>query len=258
MTITDIAKFPKLKGSTNYEIWSIRMEAVLTEKDYLDVMTSIDLSQYHDEAIVKELLAKRSERSYRAAAIIRLSLEDGPLIQTRGINDALTLWERLKALYEPKGFSSEFLISKELFNTTLAKSGNSMESYLTTVKRLTDDLATRNLAIPNKVIAAYTLNNLTAEYENTVAVISQTYRLETGEIDLTMLFSQLVDESRRISAKEPTEMALNTTGNQSTDKNSSVKRKKRAIRCYKCSGLGHIAKECDKEQEEDNAALALL
>jgi hypothetical protein len=258
MAITDIAKLPKLKGSTNYEIWSIRMEAVLTEKDYLDVMTSLDLSQYHDEAIVKELLAKRTERSYRAAAIIRLSLEDGPLIQTRGINDALTLWERLKALYEPKGFSSEFLLSKELFNTTLAKSGHSMESYLTTVKRLTDDLAAKNLAIPNKVIAAYTLNNLTAEYENAVAVISQSYRVETGDIDLTMLFSQLVDESRRISAKEPTEMALNVTGNRSTVKNSSVRKRKRAIRCYKCSGLGHIARECDKEEEhEESASVAL-
>jgi hypothetical protein len=215
---TNLVKFPKLKGSNNYEIWSIRMEAAVCEKGYLDVMTIPDLSEHidpetklvKDEAKVKELLANRVTRSYRAAAIIRLSLEDGPLIQTRGITDALLLWGRLKALYEPTGFSSEFLTCKELFSTTLAKCGNLMESYLTTVKRLTDDLATRNLAIPNKVIAAYTLNNLTPEYENTVAIISQSYRTETGDIDLITLFSQLVDESRRIRAREPTEMALNT------------------------------------------------
>jgi hypothetical protein len=235
-------RFPKLKGSSNYEIWSIRMEASICEKGYLDVMTPIELSQYHDEAIVKELLANRNDRSFRAAAIIRLSLEDGPLIQTRGINDALTLWERLKALYEPKGFSSEFLTCKDLFSTTLAKCGSSMEAYLTKVKRLTDDLASRNLAIPNKVIAAYTLNNLTPEYENTVAIISQTYRSETGDIDLIMLFSQLVDESRRIRAKEPIEMALNTAQKQPMVKKDAVK--KDQPKCSYCHRKGHTEEKC--------------
>jgi Ni/Fe-hydrogenase subunit HybB-like protein len=96
---TNLVKFPKLKGSNNYEIWSIRMEAAVCEKGYLDVMTIPDLSEHidpetklvKDEAKVKELLANRVTRSYRAAAIIRLSLEDGPLIQTRGITDALLL-----------------------------------------------------------------------------------------------------------------------------------------------------------------------
>ena len=248
---TNLVKFPKLKGSNNYEIWSIRMEAAICEKGYLDVMTTLDLSQhinietgqYKDEALVKELLANRTTRTYRAAAIIRLSLEDGPLIQTRGINDALLLWGRLKALYEPTGFSSEFLTCKELFSTTLAKCGNIMESYLTTVKRLTDDLATRNLAIPNKVIAAYTLNNLTPEYENTVAIISQSYRSEKGDIDLITLFSQLVDESRRIRAKEPTEMALNTH-NQRAKTNIVKGYRPNRSNCLYCKKPGHTEGKC--------------
>ena len=43
--------------------------------------------------------------STKAASIIRLALEDGPLIQTRGIDSATVLWDTLKALYEPQGFS---------------------------------------------------------------------------------------------------------------------------------------------------------
>ena len=43
----------------------------------------------------------------------------------------------LKNLYSPKGFSSEFLIYKELFETTLSKY-SSMEEYLNKVKQLTD------------------------------------------------------------------------------------------------------------------------
>src|SRR3981189_1011915 len=172
-------------------------------------MTPIDLNE-----LAPEEITNRTQRSYKAAALIRLSLEDGPLIQTRGITDAMALWDRLKALYEPKGFSSEFLTCKELFSTTLAKCGNSMEGYLTKVKRLTDDLAARNLAIPNKVIAAYTLNNLTPEYEHTVAIISQTFRSNQADIDLVQLFSQLADESRRLRSRVPTEMALPSAENR--------------------------------------------
>ena len=47
-----------------------------------------------------------------------------------------------------------------------------MESYLTRIKRLTDELAARGLTIPDKVIVAYALNNLTPKYENTIAIIS--------------------------------------------------------------------------------------
>ena len=60
-------------------------------------------------------------RSKKAIAYIRLALADGPLLQTRNITDPCLLWGKLKTLYEPKGFSSDFLICKELFETTLSK-----------------------------------------------------------------------------------------------------------------------------------------
>jgi len=83
---SNLIKFPRLKGSTNYEIWSIRMEAAITDKGYYDVMTPIDLNE-----LATEEIANRTQRSYKAAALIRLSLEDGPLIQIRGINDSMAL-----------------------------------------------------------------------------------------------------------------------------------------------------------------------
>ena len=34
-------KIPNLKGSVNYEIWEIRIQAILTEKGYADVMVPL-------------------------------------------------------------------------------------------------------------------------------------------------------------------------------------------------------------------------
>ena len=115
-------KFPKLKGSDNWEIWSLRASAVLTQKGYIAVMrtptatlpteptyrdpSTLDQDQNNAqnltrEAYLQELttyqgyMATREAQSYQAASLIRLLLEDGPLLQTRNINDALLLWNRL-------------------------------------------------------------------------------------------------------------------------------------------------------------------
>jgi len=37
-----VLKITKLQGSSNWDLWAIRMEAVLTEKGYYDVMTLIE------------------------------------------------------------------------------------------------------------------------------------------------------------------------------------------------------------------------
>ena len=53
-----------------------------------------------------------------------------------------------------KEFSSEFLIYKQFFETTLIKYNYSIEEYLYIIKRLTDNLAVRNLILFNKIITA--------------------------------------------------------------------------------------------------------
>lgn len=249
-------RFPKLKGSTNWDIWSLRASAALTQKGYIEVMRPatitrpqqlvIPVNQANIEAqnafqaqlqAYEAYNAQRDTQSYQAAALIRLLLEDGPLLQTRNINDALQLWNRLEALYEPKGFSSEFLTSRELFTTTLARCNGSIEAYLTRIKRLTDELAARKLPIPSKVIAAYTLSNLGPEWENTVAIISQSYRTHEGpEIDLVALFGQLIDESRRRQDRNQSEEMVMAT---QTNRTRSIRPK-----CPHCKKGGHTSNKC--------------
>jgi hypothetical protein len=232
-------KFPKLKGSANYKIWKLRIEAILLEKGYGDLL-------YIDESTVTaEFQNELAQSSKKAAALVRLTLEDGPLIQTEGIVGLNQLLGALKTLYDPQGFSSDFLIIRDLFTTTLSKE-KSIEGYLTRIKRLTDDLASRGLAIPNKVIAGYTLSNLSAEYNNTVAIISQSYRLQNQEIDLNQLFSHLIDESRRLQAARPLpeeETALNT-------RNSTNHTSKKLVHCSYCKKKGHLESKCWKKHPE--------
>src|SRR5436305_1073312 len=257
-----VLKITKLQGSSNWELWAIRMEAVLTEKGYYDVMTLTPPTGMEVDG-GKDAQLDWTTRSKKAIAYIRLALADGPLLQTRNITDPCRLWQKLQALYEPKGFSSDFLICKELFETTLSKMDNSIENYLNQIKRLTDDLSARNLTIPNKVIAAWTLNNLTSEYENTVAMSSQSIRAKQAaakstpatpksgqfstsdetDIHLDDLFAQLIDESRRLRSIHA-ETALNTKAGSGGAKPKRNKPKKAKKICGHCKRSGHTEDEC--------------
>ena len=76
-------KIPRLRGSENYDIWEMRMEAVLTEKGYYDVMTS----EQPPNPSIPEYLAEWENKRKRGLVYIRLGLEDGPLLQIRNINN---------------------------------------------------------------------------------------------------------------------------------------------------------------------------
>ena len=98
----------------------MRIRALLAEKGYVDAIKSRkEFSKNTSKEIVEEYNDKRVEISIKAAAIIRLNLGDGPLVQTKNVDEdnAKELYDRLNALYKPKGFSSEFLIAKgAIFN----------------------------------------------------------------------------------------------------------------------------------------------
>ena len=243
-------KIDKLAGSSNWNLWSIRMEAVLIEKGYYEVMTT-DPSTINNDDDNAEEKAKYYSLALKATAQIRLALGNGPLIQTRNITNPYTLWAVLANLYEPKGFSSEFLICKELFSTTLKKSAN-LEAYLSKIKQLTDDLKIKELEIPTKVVIAWVLNNLTPDYDYTVAIITQSMRKNSkNSITLEDIFSYLLDESRRLNSKSldksNSELAL-ATSNNSNNSNSNSKNKwknsKNSKYCTHCDKNGHTKDRC--------------
>ena len=76
----DAIKLPKLKGSLNYDIWAIRVEAIIVEKGYLRYILN-------NPATTSNNTETLEEDAYKTTALIKLALEDGPLLQTRFISN---------------------------------------------------------------------------------------------------------------------------------------------------------------------------
>ena len=227
----------KLRGTANWEIWALRMEAVLTEKGYYDVMTgSLPPEEQAEDFRI------HTAKSGKALASIRLACEDGPLLQIRNFDTPQGAWTELKRLYEATGFSAEFLICKRFFETTLTSCGGNVEEYFNLIRRLTDNLAAKKLPILNKIITAWTLNNFGVKYEHLVTTITQSYRSIKGDIDIRELFFQFLDESIRLkdTRERDKKMALTTNAKR----NFKTKIKKEQPMCHYYGKTGHKSPDC--------------
>ena len=144
----DSYKIPKLKGSINYSIWAIKIESILIKEDCFNAVvdpTTLSLINY---PILGDL-ERINNKVPKALSLIRLSLEDNPLLLTKSISNPFILLNTLKGLYKQIGFSSIFSTSRELINTTLSKHKNNVESYLTSIIRLYNKLKSKDFALPD-------------------------------------------------------------------------------------------------------------
>ena len=162
-----------LKEVENYEMWSLRIRALLAGNG---LVSHVTIPNYGIETVDGQSVILSNEAE-KAKSIILLNLADGPLVQIQHIEKPYDIWEALRNLYASKGFSNDFYLCKEFFNTTLEFCEDKMKDYINNLKRISDQLYTKNIKLPDKVIFAWALDNLTEEYNGFVTTITQTIRV---------------------------------------------------------------------------------
>jgi hypothetical protein len=193
MGSSDHEKIPKLKGTSNYPVWSIRLTAYLTKQKLLDAISNPDTTAI---------------KSSQALAEIQLLCEDGPLLQIQHQDTAFTAWEALKNLYNPSGFTTEYLLIKEFFDSNLSKF-SSIEEYLNKIKGLVNELNVRDIKLPKQVIVAWVLYSLEDQYEHLVGSITQELRKDPESYTFESLSASLIDEAKRFEYKEDNDASVN-------------------------------------------------
>ena len=74
-----------------------------------------------------------------------------------------------------------------------------MDVYLNQIKRFYDQLTAKNIIIPEKVIFAWVLNNLTNQYETLITTITQSIRVnKSNSMKLQKLFANLINKSKKL------------------------------------------------------------
>jgi gag-polypeptide of LTR copia-type len=136
MSSTGKIQIDQLIGSENYIDWALRIRAVLIKDDLL-------------EPIIEEK-SQNNTKNTKALAIIQLFCAKGPLLYIKACTTAYKAWHTLEEIYNPKGFTTEFLTLKEFFDCKL-DNFQTMEEYLHQIKTLLDDLSSKNIDVASQI-----------------------------------------------------------------------------------------------------------
>ena len=97
---TSRTQIAKLNGSSNYQVWSIKMKMYLIAQDLWDV---IEITP--SKAVAEKLQSQNS----KALSAIFLSCEDHIIRNLDPDDLAATTWKKLQKLYGQVGFSARHL-----------------------------------------------------------------------------------------------------------------------------------------------------
>jgi len=112
MSTSDKVNVPKLQGSINYDVWALRASAFLTKEGLRSTIT-----EPLADAVAMD--ATSISNNDKALSCIVLLIEDGPLLYIQHETLAWKAWKLLKEYYQPRGFTSDFLLAKQFLDTSL-------------------------------------------------------------------------------------------------------------------------------------------
>ena len=186
---------PQLEGSSNYLIWAIKMKSFLIKEgldDTLDMETPV---------------GNHIKRAKKAQSYVILHCKAGPTLHIQHDEYVKSAWDKLESLFKPQGFTSEFLLCNEFFS---AKPENfkGLESYLNEIKRLMEELKSRNLGLPAQIVISWILSNLDDEFEGFVSNITQSLRKDPQAYTFDTLTSATLDEAKRHKHKNHVNAAI--------------------------------------------------
>lgn len=165
------SSFAKLSGSSNYQIWAIKMKSYLIVQDLWRVieMTSSSTSAANE---LKSLNSK-------ALSLIILSCEDH-IIRLLDPNDlAANAWKKLEKQYGLLGFSARHLAFQSLVSTHISSCASvdhfidQFRSNMNTLSQITTS------TLPQWLLLSIFINNVSSQFEPWAQSIMQQVRMKS-------------------------------------------------------------------------------
>lgn len=198
----------------------------------------------------------------RAMFLLAYTLEPEQLRPLLTCETACEMWKKLSTVHEQRSASNKLLLSTRLYDYRMASS-DSIIQHIAKVQNMAAQLIDVGEPVTETTIKAKILGSLSAKYSNfQTAWDNVPQEIQT----LGNLEERLLREEARLTASDEGPSAFAATkknqvkknGDKPTSREAKVRNSdsKREVRCCRCQGLGHYARNCKnknkkKESERD-------
>ncbi|UYV69877.1 hypothetical protein LAZ67_7001058 [Cordylochernes scorpioides] len=173
--------------------------------------------------------AQLKAQKERALAVIALSINTEHQIHIIDCSSPQDAWKNLEQVFEPKSRSRILQLKKQFVNIKL-QTGESMLDYLNRLKICMDHLKEAGAEVDDQDIAYSMLSGLPDSFDTLVMSFGN---VEDSDFTSNKVRNTLLTEYERRSSREGASSG---------------------VKCYRCSKIGHIAKDCRSSINRDYKA----
>ena len=190
----------KLAGSSNYQVWAIKMKSYLIAQDLWEVIQL--KASTHTNSNIKSLNSK-------VISLIILACEDHVIKLLDPDDLAAIAWKKLEQQYGHIGFSARHLAFQSLVSTNIS-SCESVDHFIDQFRTNMNTLSQMTTStLPQWLLLSIFINNVSSKYEAWTQSVMQQVRSksisEESRSYLDEVIASLIDEARRTNSNSENE-----------------------------------------------------
>lgn len=228
---------------TNFQGWKFQLYALFVANEIEDVVSGLRKRPVPVPDNVAEV-RQWIRNDAKAKFLIASSMEETQLQCVLNCDSAKAMWDRLSLIHEQKSISNKLALLQK-FHEYKMNGSDSVVQRVTKIQNMASQLCNVGETISQDTIMAKILASLTSKF-SVLQTAWESVDPERQTVDY--LQERLIREEIRLGSTNDVTSAFAA---YQVEKKTKKPWKSRA-RCYKCQGIGHIARECKNSRRNES------
>ncbi|KAH9647611.1 hypothetical protein KPL70_025255 [Citrus sinensis] len=243
-TKVDLEKF---NGKNNFNMWKVKMEAVLITHGLGDALLPITKKEGKDISTSKTP-EQMAEIDRKAKGTIILSLADSVIREVAKEPTVADLWAKLESIYMKKSLANRLYIKKRMFTLKMLE-GSSLDKHLDEFNKVCDTLETIDAALEDEDKALLLISSLPKSYEHFIdALMYGRQTLSLDEVKSALSTKELQGKQESLGNGSGEGLTVKAKPEWKKKKQGKNKEKQKNLRCFLCHKDGHFKKDCPEKK----------